>query len=280
MTLNPELKRNLWLELSLERLIAMPVILGLLFWVSTLVGDAETLAVASIGAFHVVVLLWGTRRAAGAVAGELRAGTWDDQRMSPISAWSMAWGKLAGATSYVWYGGAFCLVAFLGARVYQARHAPEISAVSDLSLAISLIAIGLIGQTVALTASLAFLQKRRLDCRLPVTFCQLIGLAVAGLMAGSVFEDFFISPHSIPAAGQSVSWFGAAVAFWTFALLSVWVFLGWALIGLYRLMQVELQYRTRPWAWAGFTLFMMMYVAGLLHDELAASRAGGRELVR
>ena len=47
MTLNPELKRNLWLELSLERLVAMPVILGLLFWVSTLVGDAEALVRAS-----------------------------------------------------------------------------------------------------------------------------------------------------------------------------------------------------------------------------------------
>ncbi|HAA93651.1 MAG TPA: hypothetical protein DCE33_14470, partial [Rhodospirillaceae bacterium] len=62
MTLNPELKRNLWLELSLERLIAMPVVLGLLFWVMTLVSGHVALASVSIAAFHLLVLLWGSRR--------------------------------------------------------------------------------------------------------------------------------------------------------------------------------------------------------------------------
>lgn len=275
MTLNPELNRNFWLELSLERLIAMPVILGLLFWVATLTGDTGAIARGSLMMFHLVVLLWGTRRAADAVAGEVRSGTWDDQRMSPISAWSMAWGKLVGATVYSWYGGGICLAVFLGANIHQGRVAELGSAIGILSLVAAMVLTGLLGQAVSLAASLAFLQKRRLERALPVTFCQLVGLAVAYGAAYAVFWEFFVTAAISPANQSSVSWFGVPVGFWPFVLLSLAAFLAWALLGLYRMMQAELQYRTRPWGWLGFTTFMMIYAAGLLHDEVSASRTSG-----
>ncbi|HAT35191.1 MAG TPA: hypothetical protein DCS82_05710, partial [Rhodospirillaceae bacterium] len=271
MTLNPELKRNLWLELSLERLIAMPVVLGLLFWVMTLVSGHVALASVSIAAFHLLVLLWGSRRAARGVSDELRAGTWDDQRMSPIDAWSMAWGKLVGATIFVWYGGAFCLAVFIGARVQQGGFLTWDNAVINLSFMTSLIVLGLLAQSVALTASLAFLQKRRLERRLSVTFSQIIGLAVAAYAGALVFREFFIDLGTMAKFGETIRWFGHGIDFMPFALLSLGAFLGWAFLGLYRLMQVELQYRIRPWAWVCFSIFAMVYAAGLLHDELVSN---------
>ncbi len=49
--------------------------------------------------------MWGPRRAADTLAEEVAGGTWEAQRMSGLSAWSMAWGKLIGGCSFVWYCG-------------------------------------------------------------------------------------------------------------------------------------------------------------------------------
>ncbi len=85
MTLNPEFRRNLWLELTPHRLIAMPVILFAIFVLSALIEETSKnwgLRSASISAFYAIVYLWGTRRAAATQADEVRARTWDAQRMS------------------------------------------------------------------------------------------------------------------------------------------------------------------------------------------------------
>ena len=77
--MNPELRRNLWLELSTHRLIAMPVVLAAVFILtyafksgSLALGDAAaSSAVADVAlvAYGLIVVLWGGRLAAGAVVG-------------------------------------------------------------------------------------------------------------------------------------------------------------------------------------------------------------------
>ena len=110
--MNPEFRRNLWLEFSDQRLVAMPVIMGALFLLAFLFNgrelDQHTGMVASF-TYIVLIFLWGTRLAAESVLHEVNNRTWDLQRMSAIGAWQMAWGKLFGATAYAWYGAFICL---------------------------------------------------------------------------------------------------------------------------------------------------------------------------
>jgi len=118
--MNPELQRNIWLNLTTWRLIGMPVVLGMVFfsvaWSVGLLSPGSWLeAVAPVARWFYValVIVWGTWLAARAVVGEIRDRTWDGQRLSTLHPWTMLWGKLFGATIFVWYGGAMCLTVIL-----------------------------------------------------------------------------------------------------------------------------------------------------------------------
>ena len=69
--MNPELQRNIWLELTTRRMIAMPIILALIFTLPF--GNATLATFLYLG----LTLFWGTRQAAEAVASEVAQRTWD-----------------------------------------------------------------------------------------------------------------------------------------------------------------------------------------------------------
>ena len=260
MTLNPELRRNFWLELTPQRLIAMPVVLGLIFALAYTALSNTPYAVAEVARyiFLILAILWGTRRAAASIAGEVREGTWDWQRMSALEPWAMGWGKLFGSTSFAWYGGAICLVVYVA---FQPSSTPA----SQILLSVgSLIGAGLLGQAVAMGAALAWLRKIRPGRRVPVTLCQVLGI-VAGYSPSYVSSDLSSVPASTHAA--ELSWYGWQVGVEMLVTLSVLLFLGWALVGVWRMMQAELQVRMRPWAWLAFTVFAMVYVDGFVLGE-------------
>jgi hypothetical protein len=270
MNLNPEFKRNLLLQLSLQRLLIAPLAIGavsLLAWI-TADHSAKTLEQVARFLFSVVVLLWGTRRAADALAEEVSGGTWDSQRMSALGAWQMAWGKFFGGTAYVWYCGAICLGVWLAASLQLQAGA---AAIRD---ALYMAGDGLFAQVVAFAASLMFLQKQPLSRRLPVTFCQILGIGAGLLMQnepGRIAERWF---ESAP-----VDWYGLQLEPAIFHLLSLAAFAGWALLGSYRLMRAELQFRTWPWAWLAFAAFVMIYGEGFPHAFLATSTGTGLTLL-
>ena len=114
--MNPELRRNLWLQFSLTRLLLAPVAIGALLTLTWVVSDRSLAAVAEVARaiYYLLVILWGTRRAADLVADEIAGGTWDGQRMSALGAWQMSWGKLLGGTSYVWYAAGLAFFALAG----------------------------------------------------------------------------------------------------------------------------------------------------------------------
>ncbi len=261
MSINPELRRNFWLELTPQRLVAMPVVLGLIFTLVLLVsgGGVEDLVVPGQLAFYALVLIWGCRRAVAGMANEVQEGTWDWQRMSAIGPWSMVWGKLLGSTVFVWYGAAISLAAVVAGGL-EAGPAKDI-----LLEAAAMVGAGLLGHTVSLAAALAWLRKIRPARRVPVTLCQLLGLAVGyKLSPASTAEVLGFSAWS-----ASIDWYGFLFDGRTFLLASLLVFLGWALLASHRLMQGELQVRMRPWAWLAFTLFAMVYVDGLFLGRCA-----------
>lgn len=258
MALNPELQRNLWLELSLHRLVAAPIILGLIFalsW-SGLPDEALGFVETADTIYLLLVLLWGTRRTAATVIDEIEGRTWDGQRLSALGAWSMTWAKLIGSTAFVWYCALFALAA---AATALAQIAP-LERVAQFVLVS--VAFGLFVQAASFLACLALLRRAGRATRGLVTLSQLFGLA-SGLWFLPLLGDYGMSDDiSIPDALISYNeWYGLGLDR-TFVLVSLLVFLGWLLLGCYRLMRLELQYRSRPWAWLAFLVFVTVYCAG------------------
>jgi len=260
LNVNPEFRRYLWTELSLHKLVAIPVVLAGAFLLAdtTRFGVADA---AKIG-FMLLVYLWGTRQAAAAVAEEVRGGTWDSQRMSALDAWPMAWGKLFGATALSWYGGLICLGVY---AVFS--HDGIGTARIQNSLAVFVLC-GLVAQAVALSFSLAVFRKHQGERTIPVSICQLVALGTLGFLANHT-DAFWHSVRNITLSGRVTWWNGSAYDDTLFFLVSGALLYGWAVLAVHRLMRAELQHRTLPWAWAAFTLYLMVFAAGFA-DERAA----------
>jgi hypothetical protein len=157
MRVNPEFRRNLWLELSPQRLIGMPMVLGALFLLAfTLSGKrfGEDVAKMALFLFGVLAIVWGTKLAGESVVTEIRDRTWDGQRMSVIGPWAMTWGKLFGSTVFPWYGSLLCLFVYAVAAPFKPG--------TDIFKTVLVMAgAGLAGQAVALLASLLAIRRDR-----------------------------------------------------------------------------------------------------------------------
>ena len=256
--MNPEFMRNLWIELGARRLFLMFGVLAL-FFAASAVGsnDFKTPQQTAETLFYVIAVLWGTRKAAEAVVGEIRDRTWDNQRLSAINAWDMVWGKLLGATSYVWSGGLLC-VAVIVAATFAQRGLTD--AIYDLVYFLSL---GVIGHSVALQASLAAARRRTSHSRLDVFLNQLVGL-IAAWAVWAVWQTALPHGWFRESVGpiETVTWWSQSIGAPVFYLTSLAVFFGWSLVGNNQLMRQELQMPVGPIAWLAFLLFMALYSAG------------------
>ena len=78
--MNPEFRRNVWLELSPRRLMTMTVVLVLAFFAAALSGNEWLPPATAVTLYYFIVVFWGSRNAALSVVGEIRDRTWDFQR--------------------------------------------------------------------------------------------------------------------------------------------------------------------------------------------------------
>ncbi|HEY5790329.1 MAG TPA: hypothetical protein VIX81_06870 [Gammaproteobacteria bacterium] len=257
MELNPELRRNLWLELGPQRLLLMPLVLGLLFALAYALADGVdagryAVAVTAAIAYGLVCVLWGMHLAGEAVLGEVAARTWDWQRMSSVAPWSMTWGKLLGSTLYPWYAALFCLPAF----ALGVASVPGV----DLGWWLGMLLGGaVLAHALGLTWSLLLVRyrgdreagalQRRSSAYLVLLLLLLFGL-----------------PALLDPLQQAGSWYGRETGSY-FALGSLLLFAAWAVFGAYRLMRSELQFRNGPWAWLGFTAYLMGYLGGFVDPD-------------
>jgi len=265
--MNPEFERNLWLELTAGRMIALAAALALVFFASALMfGAAAGPAAAARWAYYVVVVIWGSRNAALGVVGEIRARTWDAQRLSSLGAGTMTWGKLFGATIYNWFGGAICLAVIL------ASLADGYGLVVAAIELVYFVAVGAIAQSASLLASLIAARRRQGGTQFEVFLYQGAGIAAAAAAyvvwsiadpAGAAVSRF--------ASANVVVWWGMALDARLFLLVSLAVFAGWILIGCYRQMRLELKMRNGPFVWLAFLAFMGLYTAGF--DALLSTSA-------
>lgn len=262
MTLSPEFRRYLWIELTVHRLVGMPAILGALFylfWLLDKTGQGGWVAWMAVAAYVAIVLVWGTRLAAESVTSEVAGGTWDAQRLSSTSPWSMTWGKLVGSTVYAWYGGLICLTVMTVVKL------PGSDARAVGLLVSLLLMCGLLAHGVGLLVSLLALRKGA-QTKGRAAAHYLLGLLAAvpfALLALGPYNPvdlaFFNGPDRID---RTLAWYGFAVHGTTFLAASLATFTAWAVLGAHRLLRAELQARNLPWIWVAFVLFLMAWTAG------------------
>jgi hypothetical protein len=265
--MNPELQRNLWLDAPARRLVgtaAIPVLIFLLVWLVDRGNHPYAIVVAGGTLFVGAALIWGPRETRASVIDEVYARTWDFQRSSALAPWTLAWGKLVGATARAWLlAGLSLLVAFLQlASLTSFSHA--------LFWAIVAVGLGVVMQASGLAVGLIEIRKSRAAGRPPGARSpgQAL-LALALLAAGAII---WARTHMVWSADlhggvltpgrKPLIWWGAAYDPVSFAAISLGVFalcaVGWA----WRLMRLELQMRNLPWAWVGFVIIAALYAAG------------------
>jgi hypothetical protein len=244
--LNPEFRRNLWLELTPHRLLAMPVLLGLVLALVYVASADKIESVATTAAVIAggLLVIWGARGAGASVVEEVRARTWDAQRMSAIGPWAMTWGKLFGAAAFAWYGGLMALAVVLVTSPRAWVH-------SSAKLAALIAAAGLLAQGAACLTGVAAARKggtprTSLGAWLVVVLVILVGPSIS-----------FLTTEQ-----QPIAWWGENYRAMNLMLASIACFAAWAVFGVYRLLCGELQVRTTPWAFTLFALFLTAYVAG------------------
>lgn len=263
MTLNPELRRNLILELSLARLLAGPAVLAILF--SALGASTRVIDELAYAICLLLLQIWGARRAGEAIAEEIAEGTWDGQRMSALGAWTMTWGKLLGATSFTWYLGGISLgvYAWTGLPDADSLHVPE------------LVALGIMSQALSLGLTLMLLQKNRQSGRLSLTLAQALGVLLPWVVVWSI-PAFCVGRTGYYAGSRPVDWMGLTTSCGALSTAAIVAFALWAVLGAYRLMRVELNERSLAWAWPLFSAFTILFYAGIRAD---ADRSVGVALV-
>lgn len=246
---NPEFKRNLWLEFSPHRLIAMPAILALLFLATILTNSSQSAAnlhSASTTLFIFIVWLWGLRNANASIVDELRENTWDQQRMSALQPWDMTWGKLFGATAFNWYGGLICLL--VAALTGFSYDEPD-----TLMNLLTLVATAVLLHAASITMNL---HGSRIESRL---------LQRGGMGWVLLFVLFMLisSTHRIW-SGYLINWWGMQIIHSQFLFSSSVLFAGCAVFAAWRTMCNALQVRTLPWAWPLFAVILGAYLTGFV----------------
>lgn len=255
MRLNPEFLRNLWLEFSLPRLVATPVVLGLfIVLVQNSAGTDGVLTTAAV-LFLGVTAAWGSGLASDALLREIQGGTWALQRLTAIHPWPMTWGKLLGATAYAWYVGIWCLLAMVVAA--GSLDEPAWGLIhNDLPVTILFfVGLALFFHAASLLSALLQASQRKAAVRR-----RSLLIVLGMILLGSMLLNMIMR---LKGEVMMVWWDNhwPADYFW---LISLYVGVGWLLLGATMLMRKELQVPNQPWVWIGFVVFINGYLAGFV----------------
>ena len=255
---NPEWQRQLWLNLSPQRLLLMPALLALgalAVVVSEPRALAQTLSQAASVVGALLVLVVGTRAAGQTVTDEMADQTWDQQRMSALAPWTLTWGKLLGGTAYSWYGGLLCA---LVAVPLGWAHDPNVP-MARLTLLVALAGLAL--HSLALALALHLSQSASAATRRTGLWPLLVVLAWVGVPWGQ---------H-----GDTVVWWGTAHDALNFSLATAAVLAACAWATAWRCMAAALAVRLWPWGWPALALVVGSHWAGFQPGAQAADWLAG-----
>ena len=212
-TIDPYFRRNVVLGCAPPRLVRAGAGLSALLALAWLVngrGFGTITENAALACFVVFTGAWGAQLTSASLISELRGHTWDQQRLSALGPWAMAWGKLAGGPAAAWLCGGLCLAVY----VFSIERGPNTAWVI---LALCSSALGL--HAFALLGAL-LLAQRGPAANVPLSL-RLAGAAGAGGVARGNFHrpvktHGWFGPH-FPAQGffrGGVGPLAAPVGFW------------------------------------------------------------------
>ena len=265
--INPELRRYVWLECSSHRMIAMPILLGIFFFLTYQFNDHDMgdklyaeMGGMALFLFAVVTGLWGGHKAAEAVIEEVNDKTWDFQRLSSQTPLSLTFGKLFGSPIYTWYGGGIALV------VYVLCALPLLDFGFVLGNLILLLCAALLCHATALLSSLQSLEAQgRERKKIRVFGHQLLGIVVGSWVLPLVAAMPSVSKSNLwdKALNLKAIWYGMEFPAYGFTVFFTVVFTLWAIVGVYTKMRMQLRMRTGPGAWIGFMAFLLIFINGI-----------------
>ncbi|CAK7006550.1 hypothetical protein [Saezia sanguinis] len=265
---NPELTRNFWQELTPHRLIAIPIILGLIVMLinaSVRSNAGQVLMGVGSTGFLFVAVFWGMKLASDSLIQEYSEGTWDSQRMSGLLPMQMVWGKLLGSTVMAWYAGLMLLCLFIWGA-FSANESLNPGLVIKLALCMVVFAVTMHAMCMASLLALWRKRDRQLSKNMRGTT---IGLALIAVWFGSAVMPFTGMGFYRASRGEepAIAWFGLEISLSSILLVTAVCMMAWMLISVWQLMRSELQFRNRPWWWLGFLLFWMFYLAGFVNED-------------
>lgn len=252
--LNPELKRHIWLKGSLFNLLVAPLIAVLFLFLFMLNYDADIPRTEQIliYASFAILMCYGVYLANQSLANDFKEQTWDQQRMSAMSAWSLTWGKLLGSTLMAWYLVSVIWIAYCIIYLIRYKTLP----LSTLSFIPSFTCMALALQSLSLALTLYLDRTKRK-----------MGLS----MVPMILLIFFI--YSLMGAVPSISRITNLIVWWhfefsttSFLFFSSVLALVISLIFAWRIMRIRLLMGDYPWAWICFIILINLYIMGLLSN--------------
>ena len=264
-SLNPEFKRQLWLNwrpsllawsLGLSLLVlALPIAL------SSPNGLPGSLSATAIAGLWIATGIYGSVLAGRSLAEEASQNTWDWQRLSALSPWQMAWGKLIGAALPAWLYALWFAIAIAGIATIWVLE--QLSVPHMIGLAV---VWGLGLQTWAMNSVLMSWGQhdspvnRRRAALLPL----LLLFFIPGPFLGRVYDNIFNSND------EAVLWWGMDVGGLGIAYLAGALVLALGLLGLWRMLCARLDVRTLPWAWPLGIVVTGIFAGGTFNGGLNA----------
>lgn len=258
--ISAELRRNLWLEIRPTRLAAIPMLLVLIFWgigsLNTPI-DYRNLSWAALILFTLICTLWGAQLATSSITEEAHAQTWDWQRLSSQRPSELMIGKLFGSTVLAWYGGAWCLLAYLAFSLLD-RQLPSVSWMI-LSVA---------GAVFIHAASMLMALSVPPDQR-PVHKQQRGMGALRLLLVIIVLQSMIGLGSQLYDSKAAAQWYGFKITLLPFMAGSAIFWASWAVFGCTQRLSTLLRCPTTPTPWLAFVVWCMFYLAGFTHGLAA-----------
>ena len=125
--------------------------------------------------------MWGGFLVSNTINEEIRNGTWDNQRLSPISPWKMTIGKLFGSALYTWYGSIIMLIIYAYSSL---RYLPTSHVMYNLSM---LILSGIFCHLVALLITTQSIKSKKLHKSSSSIAALIVSLIASGYFYLKVF---------------------------------------------------------------------------------------------
>lgn len=266
---NAEFQRQLWMRWRPSTWLWSLGLVALVLAVPLAISSAEealqNLGLVAIFGVWGAALIYGSVLTTQSLSDEAQENTWDGQRLSALTPWQLAWGKLLGASLPAWWYAAWFALAALfvdttwASLVGDGHHGIHLVALAVLS-GLSLQAWGMNSVLLGWGGQPSIQPGR--SGRRSVLWLGLLVLFILPVLLG---------PGAELLRQSALQWWGWSLSGLGFAYLCSMVGLGLGLLALWRQMRLYLDVPSLPWAWPLGLVVLGLLLTGLLPAEKNAS---------